>query len=227
MGHEAVNLTPTFVLVPESWNDRRADLPDAASDKNTDSKHESILKDSTDHGAGDLSVKGGKSEADIAAPQEDLYAHELQHHDTDSEHDHHLSDHHEEHNEEHHEEHHEHEEDHHQLSIRDDPEPHEDLVPKILTDHMHITSGHTKLEPHIIAQREHDRNHLHSLSDTDKHFKIREDFLKNHHRKSDADETDLTPRREGESKEAMRYEHYVTYTLLRSQVNAKITVLVF
>jgi hypothetical protein len=195
LGHEAVNLTPTFVLVPESWNDRRADLSDAASDKKTDSKHDSIQKDIADHGAGDLSVKGGKSETDIAAPQEDLYAHELQHHDTDSEHDLHLSDHHEE----HHEEHHEHEEDHHQLSIRDDPEPHEDLVPKILTNHMH-----TKLDPLIIAQREHDRIHLHSLSDTDKHFKIREDFLKNHHRRSDAEETDLTPRREGESKEAMR-----------------------
>jgi hypothetical protein len=214
LGHEAVNLTPTFVLVPESWNDRRADLPDAASDKKTDSKHDNILKDSADHGAGDLSVKGGKSETDIAAPQEDLYAHELQHHDTDSEHDHHLLD--------HHEEHHEHEEDHHQLSIRDDPEPHEDLVPKILTNHIH-----TKLDPLIIAQREHDRNHLHSLSDTDKHFKIREDFLKNHLKRSDAEETDLTPRREGESKEAMRYEHYVTYILLRSQVNARITVLIF
>lgn len=195
MGHEAVSLTPTFVLVPESWNDRRADLPDAASDKKTDSKQDSILKDSASHGAGDLSVKGGKSEAGIVAPQEDLYAHELQHHDTDSEHDHPAD---------HHEEHHEHEEDHHQLSIRDDPEPHEDLVPKILTNHMHIPSGHTKLDPHVIAQREHDRNHLHSLSDTDKHFKIREDFLKNHHRRSDAEESDLTPRREGELKEAMR-----------------------
>ena len=204
--------------MPESWNDRRADpVSDAAlEEKNhskikADVKHNRVIKDSglaSSRTAGHLAViKGGKSESGIVAPQEDLYAHELHDHDEHA----HLN-----HDEHEHLDHNEHEhldhdtenahishEDHHQLSIRDEHESEENLGLKRLPNH--VPSGNAKVEPHVIFQREIDRGHLHLLEkDKDKHFRIREDFLESHRRKSAADKEDLTPRRDGASKDMKR-----------------------
>ena len=94
-------------------------------------------------------------------------------------------------------------EDHHQLSIRDEHESEENLGLKRPPNH--VPSGNAKVEPHVIFQREIDRGHLHLLEkDKDKHFRIREDFLESHRRKSAADKEDLTPRRDGASKDMKR-----------------------
>ena len=204
LGHEAVSLTPTFILVPESWNDRRADpVSDIVVDEKTDSKiktnvkHNRVIKD-PGLASSRTADEGEKPESVISAPQEDLYAHELHRHDTksahsDEHHDHDIHNLHDSH------------EEHHQLSIRDVPESDANLESKDPPNH--IPSGNTKIEPHVIAQREMERGHLHLLSkDGDKHIKMREDLIESHRRKNALDKEDLTPRRDDATKHYKRYE---------------------
>ena len=234
LGHEAVSLTPTFILVPESWNDRRADpVSDIVVDEKTDSKikahvkHNRVIKDSG-LASSRTADEREKPDSVISAPQEDLYAHELHHHDSkqalsDEHHDHdthNLHDSHEDHHDhdthnlhDSHEEHHDHDthnlhdshEEHHQLSIRDVPEHDANLGSKDPPNH--IPSGDSKIEPHVIAQREIERGHLHLLSkDGDKHIKMREDLIESHRRKNALDKEDLTPRRDDATKRYKRCE---------------------
>ena len=204
LGHEAVSLTPTFTLVPESWNDRRADpVSDIVVDEKTDSKikahvkHNRVIKDSGLASSRTVDEEE-KPESVISAPQEDLYAHELHHHDSKSA----LPDEHHDHDT--HNLHDSHEE-HHQLSIRDVPESDTNLGSKDPPNH--IPSGDSKIEPHVIAQREIERGQLHLLSkEGDRHIKMREDLIESHRRKNALDKEDLTPRRDDATKHYKRYE---------------------
>jgi hypothetical protein len=84
-GHQAVSVTPTFVLIPEAWNDRRDDLPGDKSKsaaaavvkeekEKEPEKHDDVppkeISDKVD------TAKVEKAEK-IPEPQADLYAHEL------------------------------------------------------------------------------------------------------------------------------------------------------
>lgn len=92
-GHQAVSVTPSFILTPEAWNDRRDDLPDksktaAVVEKEKEKNDEQPPKEINDKIAVQDTAKVEKADK-IPEPQEDLYAHEL-HKDEDN---HELHDH--------------------------------------------------------------------------------------------------------------------------------------
>lgn len=170
-------MSPTFILIAESWSDRRGDLAPKA--KVAETREDSPLKvadvpqvapteekdfrlgasDQVGRAGGDLAwnEKGGQLDPEdhrrvqdekIPEPQENLYAHELH----KDEHDHHHDrDDHEgvDHEHNHHEHDEEHHNDHHEMAIRDDPQ-----------DHL----SHSNLIPRLADKEEHTGDNL----DTDR-----------------------------------------------------------